>query len=83
MEISYPNSALYTSQTTKLSPVNFNDGVRTPVLQYAHPELGVQPAKATTDDEFKKFEHERNTQSYDTGRYNQYYTNLNSMDYNR
>ncbi|CAH1102324.1 unnamed protein product [Psylliodes chrysocephalus] len=83
VEISYPNSALYTSQTTKLSPVNFNDGVRTPVLQYAHPELGVQPAKATTDDEFKKFEHERNTQSYDTGRYNQYYTNLNSMDYNR
>ncbi|KRT84260.1 hypothetical protein AMK59_2241 [Oryctes borbonicus] len=46
---SYPNSVLYSP--TKLSPVNFNEGVRTPVLQYAHPELGVQPAKASTDDD--------------------------------
>ncbi|GLH14865.1 Uncharacterized protein GBIM_19166, partial [Gryllus bimaculatus] len=27
------------------SRVSFEEGVRTPVLQYAHPELGVQPAK--------------------------------------
>lgn len=25
--------------------MSFEEGVRTPVLQYAHPELGVQPAK--------------------------------------
>ncbi|XP_017772972.1 PREDICTED: uncharacterized protein LOC108560055 [Nicrophorus vespilloides] len=47
----YPNSQLYTP-TTKLSPVNFNEGVRTPVLQYAHPELGVQPAKIQQEDEY-------------------------------
>lgn len=34
--------------------MTFNEGVRTPVLQYAHPELGVQPAKATNEeDEYK------------------------------
>lgn len=48
----YPNSLLYTPSTTKLSPVNFNDGVRTPVLTYAHPELGVQPAKVPAEDDF-------------------------------
>ncbi|KAK9876501.1 hypothetical protein WA026_013876 [Henosepilachna vigintioctopunctata] len=41
---SYQNSLLYTP-STKLSPVTFTEGVRAPVLQYAHPELGVQPAK--------------------------------------
>ncbi|CAH1180778.1 unnamed protein product [Phyllotreta striolata] len=83
VEISYPNSALYTSQTTKLSPVNFNDGVRTPVLQYAHPELGVQSAKVTTDDELKEYNKERNSYSYDTGRHSQYYNNLNTINYHR
>lgn len=47
---SYQNSALYTP-TTKLSPVTFTEGVRAPVLQYAHPELGVQPAKPTAEEE--------------------------------
>lgn len=47
----YPNSLLYTPTTTKLSRVNFNDGVRTPVLTYAHPELGVQPAKVPSEEE--------------------------------
>jgi len=38
----YPISALYSTQPSRVS---FEEGVRTPVLQYAHPELGVQPAK--------------------------------------
>lgn len=41
----YPTSLLYTPPTSKISRVSFEEGVRTPVLQYAHPELGVQPAK--------------------------------------
>nr|CAD7440772.1 unnamed protein product [Timema bartmani] len=41
----YPTSLLYTPQRSKPSRVSFEEGVRTPVLQYAHPELGVQPAK--------------------------------------
>ncbi|XP_026677546.1 LOW QUALITY PROTEIN: uncharacterized protein LOC103506764 [Diaphorina citri] len=38
------NSNYYTSSTISPPRVSF-EGVRTPVLQYAHPELGVQPAK--------------------------------------
>jgi hypothetical protein len=42
----YPGSSLlYTPPSVKTSRVSFEEGVRTPVLQYAHPELGVQPAK--------------------------------------
>lgn len=38
----YPTSTLYSNQPSRVS---FEEGVRTPVLQYAHPELGAQPAK--------------------------------------
>lgn len=47
--VHYPNSLTYSPPSTKLSPVS--EGSRTPVLQYAHPELGVQPAKASPEDE--------------------------------
>lgn len=51
---SFPTSRLY-AVPSKPPPkvVSFEDGVRTPVLQYAHPELGVQPAKVARkrDDE--------------------------------
>lgn len=60
----YPNSLLYTPTTTKLSRVNFNDGVRTPVLTYAHPELGVQPAKVPSEDDMKQETNENNMYSY-------------------
>ncbi|KAJ9578846.1 hypothetical protein L9F63_004950 [Diploptera punctata] len=46
----YPTSLLYTPPSYKPSRVSF-EGVRTPVLQYAHPELGVQPAKVVTKQE--------------------------------
>ncbi|KAK1133301.1 hypothetical protein K0M31_011117 [Melipona bicolor] len=41
----YPVSQLYTSESQKIAPVALKPGARAPVLQYAHPELGVQPAK--------------------------------------
>lgn len=41
----YPNSQTYTPESQKIAPVALKPGVRAPVLQYAHPELGVQPAK--------------------------------------
>lgn len=69
---SYPNSAMYTPSTTKLSPVTFTEGVRTPVLQYAHPELGVQPAKATSEDDNL---YEVDPYSVDSGRQQQYHDN--------
>ncbi|XP_044728004.1 uncharacterized protein LOC123291695 [Chrysoperla carnea] len=55
--VNYPTSKVYSpssSSTTKLSPVNFVDGVRTPVLQYAHPELGVQPVKVPSEEDQQK-----------------------------
>ncbi|XP_076621258.1 uncharacterized protein LOC143341847 [Colletes latitarsis] len=41
----YPISQLYTPESQKIAPVALKPGARAPVLQYAHPELGVQPAK--------------------------------------
>lgn len=85
---SYPNSLLY-SPAAKLSPVNFNEGVRTPVLQYAHPELGVQPAKASGDDDYtyKKEDYDKGNRAdhspYDvkpednSDLDNQHYSNVN------
>ncbi|XP_028155955.1 uncharacterized protein LOC135077943 [Ostrinia nubilalis] len=45
-EANFPNSVMYTPKNAK---PGFDESVRNPVLQYAHPELGVQPAKATRD----------------------------------
>lgn len=41
----YPVSQLYTPESQKIAPIALKPGARAPVLQYAHPELGVQPAK--------------------------------------
>lgn len=45
-EVNFPNSVMYTPKNSK---PGFDESVRNPVLQYAHPELGVQPAKAIRD----------------------------------
>lgn len=45
-EVNFPNSVMYTPKNAK---PGFDESVRNPVLQYAHPELGIQPAKATRD----------------------------------
>ncbi|KAF5281961.1 hypothetical protein FQA39_LY00485 [Lamprigera yunnana] len=65
---SYPNSALYSSPSTKLSRVNFNEGVRTPILQYAHPEFGVQPAKASKEEEDSISEYDNKNKDNDIAR---------------
>ncbi|XP_018579642.1 uncharacterized protein LOC108917495 [Anoplophora glabripennis] len=88
-EQNYPDSALYSPPSNKLSPVNFNEGVRTPVLQYAHPELGVQPAKATPEEDLARDSYkEKKSQPYEdnkdnSGKRSQYYNNINSVDYYR
>ena len=41
----FPNSPVYTPESQKIAPLALKPGPRAPVLQYAHPELGVQPAK--------------------------------------
>ncbi|XP_049768347.1 uncharacterized protein LOC126106148 [Schistocerca cancellata] len=44
----YPTAALYAAAPQQIKPpkvLSFEEGVRPPVLHYAHPELGVQPAK--------------------------------------
>lgn len=43
----YPPSSLYAKHDTTNK---FNDETRMPVLEYAHPELGVQPAKSMPTD---------------------------------
>ncbi|CAB3240659.1 unnamed protein product [Arctia plantaginis] len=45
-ETNFPNSAMYTPKNAK---PGFDESVRNPVLQYAHPDLGVQPAKSPRD----------------------------------
>lgn len=90
----YPNSLSYSPPSTKLSPVTLNEGSRTPVLQYAHPELGVQPAKASPEEEeLRKYEEPVKDQKdylstydlkneFNSGRKSQGYDNkLNSIDY--
>lgn len=42
---SYPISQRYIPESQTIAPVALKAGARAPVLQYAHPELGVQPAK--------------------------------------
>lgn len=44
----YPTSSLYAKRTGNSE--QFSDGTRVPVLEYAHPELGVQPAKSMPSD---------------------------------
>lgn len=41
----YPISQRYIPESKTIAPVALKPGARAPVLQYAHPELGVQPAK--------------------------------------
>ncbi|XP_034832784.1 uncharacterized protein [Maniola hyperantus] len=62
-EVSFPNSVMYTPKNAQPS---FDESVRNPVLQYAHPELGVQPAKATRD-YIDNYEKERRVKYYTSG----------------
>ena len=48
----YPNSRAYSPP----EPQKVKPGTRAPVLQYAHPELGVQPAKVVKNERTKRLE---------------------------
>ncbi|XP_043284782.1 uncharacterized protein [Venturia canescens] len=50
----YPNSQIYTPESQKIAPLALKPGARAPVLQYAHPELGVQPAKILKNSEKRR-----------------------------
>jgi len=43
--VNYPISQRYMPESQTIAPVALKSSARAPVLQYAHPELGVQPAK--------------------------------------
>ncbi|XP_067011992.2 uncharacterized protein [Anabrus simplex] len=64
--LEYPTPVVqYPMDSTKQSRVSFEEGVRTPVLQYAHPELGVQVARKQDDGEDN--EESRAQQEVDNG----------------
>lgn len=50
----FPNSAVYSPKTAPR--LTFEESARTPVLQYAHPELGVQAAKYEAPAQTVRFE---------------------------
>ncbi|KAF7410513.1 hypothetical protein HZH68_004894 [Vespula germanica] len=64
----YPVSQLYTPESQKISSVPVKPGVRAPVLQYAHPELGVQPAKIVKNEKRRPESHMDNYQ-HSNGQY--------------
>ncbi|XP_014598477.1 PREDICTED: uncharacterized protein LOC106783965 [Polistes canadensis] len=64
----YPISQLYTPESQKISTVPVKPGVRAPVLQYAHPELGVQPAKIVKNEKRRPENHMDNYQ-HSNGQY--------------
>ncbi|XP_058808717.1 uncharacterized protein LOC131674216 [Phymastichus coffea] len=65
----YPNSRMYTPSDSPVPSVK--PGTRAPVLQYAHPELGVQPAKIVKNDK-KKHNEEALMKNEGTMRHHQY-----------
>ncbi|XP_046815794.1 uncharacterized protein LOC124422885 [Vespa crabro] len=66
--VNYPVSQLYTPESQKISSVSVKPGVRAPVLQYAHPELGVQPAKIVKNEKRRPESHMDNYQ-HSNGQY--------------
>lgn len=72
--VSYPISQRYTlpdSQT--IAPVALKAGARAPVLQYAHPELGVQPAKILKNEKRRPDNFPENQHSFTEQRHKKKY----------
>lgn len=65
----YPVSQLYTPESQKISSVPVKPGVRAPVLQYAHPELGVQPAKIVKNEKRRPDSHIMDNYQHPNGQY--------------
>lgn len=79
---SYPISQRYTPESQTIAPVALKAGARAPVLQYAHPELGVQPAKILKNEKRRPDNFPENQHSFTEQRYKKKYVlnNKNIVD---
>ncbi|XP_012284957.1 uncharacterized protein LOC105702169 [Orussus abietinus] len=69
----YPISPVYTPESQKIAPVALKPGARAPVLQYAHPELGVQPAKILKNEKRRPDNFPENQNSFTEQRHKKKY----------
>lgn len=70
---SFPNSPIYTPESQKIAPLTMKPGARAPVLQYAHPELGVQPAKILKNEKRRPDNFPENQHSFTEQRHKKKY----------
>lgn len=79
---SYPISQRYTPESQTIAPVALKTGARAPVLQYAHPELGVQPAKILKNEKRRPDNFPENQHSFTEQRHKKKYVlnNKNIVD---
>lgn len=70
---SYPISQRYTTNSQTIAPVALKPGARAPVLQYAHPELGVQPAKILKNEKRRPDNFPENQHSFTEQRHKKKY----------
>ncbi|XP_011882719.1 PREDICTED: uncharacterized protein LOC105570253 [Vollenhovia emeryi] len=79
---SYPISQRYTTESQTIAPVALKAGARAPVLQYAHPELGVQPAKILKNEKRRPDNFPENQHSFTEQRHKKKYVlnNKNIVD---
>ncbi|XP_018305367.1 uncharacterized protein [Mycetomoellerius zeteki] len=78
----YPISQRYTPESQTIAPVALKPGARAPVLQYAHPELGVQPAKIVKNEKRRPDNFPENQHSFTEQRHKKKYVlnNKNIVD---
>lgn len=69
----YPISQRYIPDSQTIAPVALKPGARAPVLQYAHPELGVQPAKILKNEKRRPDNFPENQHSFTEQRYKKKY----------
>ena len=79
---SYPNFQMYTPESQTIAPLALKPGARAPVLQYAHPELGVQPAKILKKEKRRPDNFPENQNSFTEQRHKKKYVlnNRNIVD---
>ncbi|KAM0734633.1 hypothetical protein ACS0PU_011452 [Formica fusca] len=69
----YPISQRYIPDSQTIAPVVLKSGARAPVLQYAHPELGVQPAKILKNEKRRPDNFPENQHSFTEQRHKKKY----------
>ncbi|EFN75518.1 hypothetical protein EAI_03542 [Harpegnathos saltator] len=69
----YPISQRYTPPSQTIAPMTLKPGARAPVLQYAHPELGVQPAKIVKNEKRRPDNFPENQHSFTEQRHKKKY----------